>query len=192
MQATKNVTSTACGAPIRDHTKIVSHAGVAGGIVALVAFILRMLARLSCCGGIFGADDWTMMLTVVYTISPLLETDFPSQWKLTGSSHSTFCTLSCLYGSPCTWWNHLHLTNNSYSGRFRFRKGYVDPSFRQHHPYSLCEYSTVLAWCTCQGKLSNCTRSTFGMNCSTWVSCRWPKYQSASSTFVSSLTRDSG
>ncbi|KAJ5272141.1 hypothetical protein N7524_005410 [Penicillium chrysogenum] len=65
---TKNVTSTACGAPIRDHTKIVSHAGVAGGIVALVAFILRMLARLSCCGGIFGADDWTMMLTVALLI----------------------------------------------------------------------------------------------------------------------------
>ncbi|CAG8876608.1 unnamed protein product [Penicillium nalgiovense] len=54
--------------PIRDHTKIVSHAGVAGGIVALVAFILRMLARLSCCGGIFGADDWTMMLTVALLI----------------------------------------------------------------------------------------------------------------------------
>ncbi|CAP98066.1 hypothetical protein EN45_097860 [Penicillium chrysogenum] len=65
---TKNVTSTACGAPIRDHTKIVSHAGVAGGIVALVAFILRMLARLSCCGGISGADDWTMMLTVALLI----------------------------------------------------------------------------------------------------------------------------
>ncbi|OQE13125.1 hypothetical protein PENFLA_c054G04151 [Penicillium flavigenum] len=65
---TKNVTSTACGAPIRDHTKIVSHAGVAGGIIALVAFILRMLARLNCCGGIFGADDWTMMLTVALLI----------------------------------------------------------------------------------------------------------------------------
>jgi hypothetical protein len=124
---------------------IVSHAGVAGGIVALVAFILRMLARLNCCGGIFGADDWTMMLTVVYTIFPLLETGISSHWKLTGSSHPTFRTLSRLYGSLCGSLNHLHLTNNPYSGRFRFRKGYVDPSFRQHHPYPLCEYSP-LSW----------------------------------------------
>jgi hypothetical protein len=40
--------------------------------------------------------------TIPPATSPLLETDFPSHWKLTGSSHSTFCTLSCLYGSPCT------------------------------------------------------------------------------------------
>ncbi|CAI7676271.1 unnamed protein product [Penicillium palitans] len=66
--ATKNVTSSACGVPIRDHTKIVSYAGVGGGIVALIAFILRMLARLSCCGGIFGADDWTMILTMLFLI----------------------------------------------------------------------------------------------------------------------------
>ncbi|KAJ5962148.1 hypothetical protein N7501_007089 [Penicillium viridicatum] len=65
---TKNVTTSACGVPIRDHTKIVSYAGVGGGIVALIAFILRMLARLSCCGGIFGADDWTMVLTMVLLI----------------------------------------------------------------------------------------------------------------------------
>ena len=139
MQATKNVTSTACGAPIRDHTKIVSHAGVAGGIIALVAFLLRMLARLNCCGGVFGADDWTMMLTVVYTDFPLLKTKIPSHSRLTGSSHSTFCVLSRLYGSHCSSLTRLHLTNYTYSGRFRFRKGYVDPSFRQHHPHSLCE-----------------------------------------------------
>ncbi|KAJ5415564.1 hypothetical protein N7465_004259 [Penicillium sp. CMV-2018d] len=65
---TKNVTTSACGVPIRDHTKIVSYAGVGGGIVALIAFILRMLARLSCCGGIFGADDWTMVLTMALLI----------------------------------------------------------------------------------------------------------------------------
>ncbi|CDM36432.1 Extracellular membrane protein, CFEM domain [Penicillium roqueforti FM164] len=39
---TKNVTTSACGDPIRDRTKTVSYAGVAGGIIALCAFILRM------------------------------------------------------------------------------------------------------------------------------------------------------
>ncbi|KAK4864759.1 hypothetical protein LT330_001382 [Penicillium expansum] len=61
---TKNVTTSACGAPIRDRTKIVSYAGVVGGIIALLAFFLRMLARLSCCGGMFGVDDWTMVLLI--------------------------------------------------------------------------------------------------------------------------------
>lgn len=55
----------ACDAPIRDRTKTVSYAGVVGGIVALVAFVLRMIARLRCCGGTFGWDDWTMALTMV-------------------------------------------------------------------------------------------------------------------------------
>jgi hypothetical protein len=67
--ATKNVTTSACGAPIRDRTKVVSGAGLAGGIIALIAFILRMVARLRCCGGIFGMDDWTMMLTMVISLS---------------------------------------------------------------------------------------------------------------------------
>ncbi|KAJ5343674.1 uncharacterized protein N7506_003498 [Penicillium brevicompactum] len=66
---TKNVTTSLCQAPIRDRTKIVSGAGLAGGIIALVAFILRMVARLRCCGGVFGMDDWTMMLTMVSTAS---------------------------------------------------------------------------------------------------------------------------
>ncbi|KAJ5506007.1 hypothetical protein N7453_004964 [Penicillium expansum] len=65
---TKNVTTSACGAPIRDRTKIVSYAGVVGGIIALLAFVLRMLARLSCCGGMFGVDDWTMVLTMALLI----------------------------------------------------------------------------------------------------------------------------
>ncbi|KAJ5823121.1 hypothetical protein N7447_005461 [Penicillium robsamsonii] len=91
---TKNVTTSACGDPIRDRTKIVSHAGVIGGVIALVAFILRMVARLGCCGGIFGADDWTMMLTMVYTKFPSLKIGFSSHWKLTDFSHSTLGTLS--------------------------------------------------------------------------------------------------
>ncbi|OQD82301.1 hypothetical protein PENANT_c022G09635 [Penicillium antarcticum] len=65
---TKNVTSSACGAPLRDRTALVSYLGVGGGVLALIAFILRMVARLRCCGGTFGMDDWTMMLTMSLVI----------------------------------------------------------------------------------------------------------------------------
>ncbi|KAL2817614.1 hypothetical protein BJX63DRAFT_419555 [Aspergillus granulosus] len=62
---TKNVTSTSCGAPIRDRTKAVSITGLTGGALALLAFFLRIIARLPCCGGQIGWDDWTMALTMV-------------------------------------------------------------------------------------------------------------------------------
>ncbi|KAJ5138872.1 uncharacterized protein N7515_003720 [Penicillium bovifimosum] len=65
---TKNVTSTACGAPIRNRTKLVSYSGVIGGVLALIAFILRMIARLNVFGGVFGMDDWTMLLTMILLI----------------------------------------------------------------------------------------------------------------------------
>ncbi|EPS29322.1 hypothetical protein POX_f08366 [Penicillium oxalicum] len=66
--ATKNVTSSACGAPIRDRTKVVSYAGVAGGIVALIAFILRIIARIKCSTTI-GMDDLTMTVTMCLLVT---------------------------------------------------------------------------------------------------------------------------
>lgn len=65
--ATKNVTSTACGAPVRDKTKAVSYAGVIGLVIACIAFFLRIVARFKCLGGTFGMDDLTMGLTMVHT-----------------------------------------------------------------------------------------------------------------------------
>ncbi|GAB1212505.1 hypothetical protein ATERTT37_001644 [Aspergillus terreus] len=62
----QNVTSQACHAPIRDRTKAVSITGVAGGAIALLAYILRMIARLPCMGGKLGLDDWTMTATILY------------------------------------------------------------------------------------------------------------------------------
>ncbi|KAL2842799.1 hypothetical protein BJX68DRAFT_278171 [Aspergillus pseudodeflectus] len=62
---TKNVSATNCGALIRDRTKAVSIAGLAGGALALLAFCLRIIARLPCCGGTIGMDDWTMALTML-------------------------------------------------------------------------------------------------------------------------------
>ncbi|RHZ61788.1 putative integral membrane protein [Aspergillus thermomutatus] len=65
---TKNVTTSACGQPIRDRTRVVSIAGVAGGVLAVIAFALRMIARLPCCGGQFGMDDLAMILTMSLVI----------------------------------------------------------------------------------------------------------------------------
>lgn len=63
--ATKNVTATACHAPVRDRTAVVSVVGMAGMAVAILAFILRICARFRCCGGHFGWDDGTMVFTMV-------------------------------------------------------------------------------------------------------------------------------
>ncbi|KAH2907221.1 hypothetical protein LV164_008177 [Aspergillus fumigatus] len=66
--ATKNVTSSACEMPVRDRTRVVSIAGVAGGALALFAFVFRMIARLPCCGGQFGMDDLAMIVTMSLVI----------------------------------------------------------------------------------------------------------------------------
>ncbi|KAF7179935.1 hypothetical protein CNMCM7691_008987 [Aspergillus felis] len=66
--ATKNVTSSACGLPIRDRTRAVSITGAAGGVLALIAFALRMIARLPYCGGQFGKDDLAMIVTMSLVI----------------------------------------------------------------------------------------------------------------------------
>ena len=86
----------ACEAPIRDRTKTVSYAGVAGGIIALIAFILRMIARLRCCGGTFGMDDWTMALTMVCLIHFQSKLNSLADSNVTGSCYSTISTLCCL------------------------------------------------------------------------------------------------
>ncbi|CAK1366983.1 unnamed protein product [Cercospora beticola] len=44
---TKNTTETICGHPVRDETRIVSYAGVIGCVIAFVAFVLRMLSKIS-------------------------------------------------------------------------------------------------------------------------------------------------
>lgn len=54
-----------CDMPVRDRTHIVSICGLAGLGLAFLAFALRIIARLPCCGGQLGWDDWTMGLTMV-------------------------------------------------------------------------------------------------------------------------------
>ncbi|KAJ9247285.1 hypothetical protein DTO280E4_874 [Paecilomyces variotii] len=67
-QPTKNVTSTACGAPVRDKSKAISIAGVLGGVIALIAVIMRLTARLPQYGGGFGLDDVAMIVTMLVVI----------------------------------------------------------------------------------------------------------------------------
>ena len=64
------MTKTACDAPIRDRTKTVSIAGIVGGVLSVVAFILRIAARFRCLGGQFGWDDATMVFTMVWSLDP--------------------------------------------------------------------------------------------------------------------------
>lgn len=65
LAATKNVTSTLCGAPIRDRTAVVSVAGLAGGALAIVFFLLRMVTRLPRFGVSFGLDDAVLTFVIV-------------------------------------------------------------------------------------------------------------------------------
>ncbi|KAF2142053.1 GMC oxidoreductase [Aplosporella prunicola CBS 121167] len=65
---TKNATESLCDAPIRDNTKAVSYTGVIGGIIALVAYILRMVSRLPQFGGKVGWDDAVMTFAVLLVI----------------------------------------------------------------------------------------------------------------------------
>ncbi|XHG06240.1 hypothetical protein AWENTII_009445 [Aspergillus wentii] len=85
---TKNVTTTACGAPVRDRTKAVSYAGVIGLVIACIAFVLRIVARFKCLGvsgdtsfstisladtGL-GRDMWTLPFT---NVTQVLYVSFP-------------------------------------------------------------------------------------------------------------------
>lgn len=67
---TKNVTSGACGVPIRQKGDSFVYVGIAGAAVAVVAFMLRMAASLGKMGRQVSWDDATMALVVVLAIPP--------------------------------------------------------------------------------------------------------------------------
>lgn len=69
--ATKNVSSTMCGVPVRDESSKPLLIGVVGGAIALVAFILRMLAIIPIKGGkLPGWDDYTIIIASALTVPP--------------------------------------------------------------------------------------------------------------------------
>lgn len=66
--ATKNATDLLCSRPVRDDSKSVSYVGVAGGILAVIAYILRMISRLPTFGGQLGWDDALMTFAILEVI----------------------------------------------------------------------------------------------------------------------------
>ena len=67
MTAAKNFTESVFGGPVRDESKLVSYNGIIAGGFALLAVILRILARLPWFGGTWGLDDWAIIgVMVIY------------------------------------------------------------------------------------------------------------------------------
>ncbi|KAH9845359.1 Glucose-methanol-choline (GMC) oxidoreductase [Teratosphaeria destructans] len=66
--STKNTTQTICSRPIRDRTKAVSVPGVVGGVLAVIAYVLRMVSRLPCFGDQLGWDDLVLGIAVLEVI----------------------------------------------------------------------------------------------------------------------------
>ncbi|RMX97551.1 hypothetical protein D0868_10588 [Hortaea werneckii] len=66
--STKNATDLLCSRPIRNESKSVSYVGVAGGILAMIAYILRMVSRFPTFGGQLGWDDALMTFAIIEVI----------------------------------------------------------------------------------------------------------------------------
>jgi len=62
---TKKFTESLDHKPIRDHTHLVSYIGAGGGVLALIAVLLRIAARIPYLGGTWGQDDWAIVITMV-------------------------------------------------------------------------------------------------------------------------------
>lgn len=66
--ASQNATKVLCSAPIRDESNVVSYSGVIGGVLAVVAYLLRMASRLPRFGGSLGWDDAVITLAILEVI----------------------------------------------------------------------------------------------------------------------------
>jgi hypothetical protein len=66
----KNMTETVCGQPQRDRSHAVSVTGIVGISLAMIAFVLRIVARKL--HRQFGMDDWTIIIAMVFPSRTLL------------------------------------------------------------------------------------------------------------------------
>lgn len=71
--ATEKYSKDTCGVVPRDRTKLVSGVGVAFGILAVIAFSLRITSKMTRAGGTFGLDDYAMMVAIVGFFSSWLD-----------------------------------------------------------------------------------------------------------------------
>lgn len=67
-KGSKNSTEVLCQAPIRDDSNTVSYIGVIGGVLALVAYVMRMVSRLPRFGGTLGWDDLVITIAMIEII----------------------------------------------------------------------------------------------------------------------------
>lgn len=80
-----------------------SVAGVVGGVLSVVAFILRVAARFRCLGGQFGWDDATMVFTMVWSLDPAVSFFFNVN-NLADDGDSIVRVLGSLYVSDRIPW----------------------------------------------------------------------------------------
>jgi hypothetical protein len=72
MLATQNASSTACGAPVRDHSAEMTIFSLTFGGVAYLFFVIRVATRLTTRQRTLYWDDWTMLLTVLISLPPTI------------------------------------------------------------------------------------------------------------------------
>lgn len=82
--ATKNVSDTACGVPVRDVSHLIDGFGVGGCVVTLLFFIARIVSRLTLGGFNFGMDDYTITAAMVSAAAIRLKSTFTD---MLGLSH---------------------------------------------------------------------------------------------------------
>lgn len=69
---TKNVSSTMCGAPVRNETLKPLLVGVIGGAITLMIFILRLCSGLPVGGRVMGWDDYAICIAVALGTPPTM------------------------------------------------------------------------------------------------------------------------
>jgi hypothetical protein len=65
VQAVEKYSKDQCGVIPRDRSKLVAIVGVTFGILAVIAFSLRIISKMTHHGGAFGLDDYIMVVAVV-------------------------------------------------------------------------------------------------------------------------------
>jgi hypothetical protein len=77
--ATKNTSSTLCGAEVRDATSTPILVGLIGGAIAFLIFVGRICSSLPSSGRQLGWDDWTITIATALMIPPTVFAVFLSQ-----------------------------------------------------------------------------------------------------------------
>jgi hypothetical protein len=113
--ASQNATQTLCKQPVRNDSKTVSYSGVIGGVLALLAYALRMVSRMPRFGGQLGWDDAVLTVAMLEVI-PL-----------------SVLSVVCKNQPPSIADKHAKKLTQRQSGRSRSRAGHLDGPVREHH-----------------------------------------------------------